>query len=383
LTAARTAGGEEKAMRKLMSTMVILAFLAALLAASGCQDSPLTAAKDFSISIIAKPSTVYIDPTQGVSQANSTIIATVLDSNGVPQKGISVFFSNTGGVLASGNSAIKTDAGGNAADTLTVKTTDPTDITVTASSGNLNATVKVSKSAVSTNHPPTPVIVATPHTEQVSGRAVVFDGSTSSDVDQGGFIANYKWVITSTAPDTGRANPFIAEGQGVSGLSFPSDTTGPFVNPQDLTVTMIITDNVGAVASLTMPYEIVAVSCAANTAPTAVIAGSPTQTTFGAPGSSVNFLLDGTLSSDAETPIDSWTWNCGNGSVNLPQSPPSKTVCKYTVDSVSRTYTATLVVTDRGTGIIDQSTGQYQCVKQSTPASVQIIVAPIAGATGP
>ena len=130
---------------------------------------------------------------------------------------------------------------------------------------------------------------------------------------------------------------------------------------------------------MTLPYQIVAVRCGDNTKPTAVIAGAATQQIFGAPGAIVSFLLDGTLSSDAETPIESYTWNCGNGSIPLPQAPPSKAVCKYTVDQTPRTYTATLVVTDRGTGVVDPNTGSYPCAAESLPASIQVVVSPLAG----
>src|SRR5262249_61562498 len=54
-----------------------------------------------------------------------------------------------------------------------------------------------------------------------SGGAVVFDGSASTDPDKNDIITMYRWVLTSTNPDAGMPNPFIAEGPGVSGLSFP------------------------------------------------------------------------------------------------------------------------------------------------------------------
>jgi hypothetical protein len=346
-----------------------------------------TVGTDFTMNLVASPSTVLIDPAHGINSAVTSIVATILDPAGVPQQGRTVFFSNTGGVLAPVNGEVVTDIHGFATVTLTVGADDAAELVVTASSGNLLKTAFVKKTTVPTNHPPIAVIVATPRDQQVSGRAVAFDGSSSSDEDTGDFITQYKWDITSTAPDTGRANPFHVEGPGVSGVSFPSDSDPrPFTNVQDLTVTLSVASGVPLVWSseVTIIYHIVC----NNTKPTAVIAGAATQQIFGAPFASVNFLLDGTLSFDLETPIDSYTWNCGNGSIAIPQTPPSKAVCKYTVDQTSRTYTATLQVSDKGTGPIDPitgtypidpNTGTYLCQMDSVPASVQVVVSPLAG----
>ena len=381
-------------MWTLMRASMTAAFLAALVFAVGCEDTPITVGKDSTMTLVASPSTVLIDPAQGIDSAQSSIVATILNASGVPQKGITVFFSNSGGVLASSGAGVVTNSGGNALDVLTVRSVDGAEISVSATSAVLTKSVKVAKSTVATNRPPVPLIVPTPRDEQVTGRSVVFDGSNSSDPDTGDFVTMYKWVITSTNHDADKpTNPIIVEGPGVSGVSFPSDLYTSFVNIQELTVTLMVTDDKDAPAQFnsvppipvayrsqaTLPYRIVAVRCANNTKPTAVIAGAATQQIFGAPGASLNFLLDGTLSFDAETPIESYTWNCGNGSIPIPQVPPSKAVCKYTVDQTSRTFTATLVVTDRGTGVIDPSTGQYQCAAASVAASVQVVVSPLAG----
>jgi len=367
-------------MRTLMRSSMTAAFLVALAIASGCEDSPVTAGKDFTMGLVATPSTVVIDPPHGISSAETTIVATVLNVGGAPQSGLTVYFSNTSGVLASGTGGVMTNGNGIASDVLTVRSQDTAEITVTASSGSLTQTVKVTKTTAAVNRPPVAVIVATPAAQQTKNKTVVFDGSSTSDPDTGDFISFYRWVITSTNPDTAE-NPIIREGAGVSGVSFPSLTTGTFQNVQDLTVVLQVTDNRGATSQATIPYKIVAVNCSANTKPTAVIAGAPTQQVFGAAGSTQTFLLDGTLSFDPETPvIESYTWNCGNGSIPSPQGvPPSKAVCRYLVDATPRTYTATLVVSDKGTGVIDPATGQYFCAAESAPASVQVVVTPLAG----
>ena len=372
------------------STAAAVALLAVVAALStGCEDSPLTAGSDFTMSLVAKPGTVVIDPGQGITSAETSIVATVLNADGVPQQGINVFFSNNGGTLASGSKAIKTDNAGIATDKLTVTSSDGAEIEVTATSASLIKTVTVIKSAVAVNRPPSAGIAASPQHEQAVGQPVVFDGSGSSDPDQNDFITMYKWVITSTNPDSDKPNPFVAEGPGVSGISFPSDSSTGFQHQQELTVTLLITDDPDAPADFdagnpvayraqqTIPYSIVAVRCEDNTIPTAIIAGADSQQAFGAPLTSVNFLVDGRLSTDPETPIETYTWNCGNGSIPLPQGNGSTAICKYTVDQTPRTYSVTLVVTDRGTGNLVN--GAYECAAESVADAIQVTISPLAG----
>ena len=376
-----------RTMGRTSAAILMLALVAA--ATTGCEDSPLTAGSDFTMSLVAKPGTVVIDPAQGITSAETSIVATVLNAEGVPQQGINVFFSNKGGTLASGNKAVKTDSGGIAADKLTVTASDGAEIEVTATSASLTKSVTVIKSAVPVNRPPSAGIAASPQHEQAAGQPVVFDGSGSSDPDQNDFITMYKWVITSTNPDSDKPNPLVAEGPGVSGISFPSDATTGFQNQQELTVTLLITDDPDAPsefaagnpvayrAQQTIPYSIVAVRCEDNTLPTAVIAGADSQQTFGLAGQTVNFLVDGTLSTDPETPIETYTWNCGNGSIPLPQGNGSKAICKYQVDQTPRTFTVTLVVTDRGTGNLVN--GAYECAAESVADTMTVTVSPLAG----
>lgn len=374
---------------RIMMRASIAAALAAVALLTGCEDSPLTAGKDYTMTLVAKPGAVVIDPASGIDSAQASIVATILNANGVPQQNITVVFSNKGGTLASGKSGVKTDSGGIASDTLTVTANDPAESEVTATSASLTQTIKVTRTTVPVNRPPVAGIAASPQTEQAADKQVIFDGTGSTDPDTGDFITMYKWVITSTDPDADKTNPFVAEGPGVSGVSFPSDVTSAFHNIQELNVTLLVTDDPDAPAQFangqeiayraqqTIPYAITAVRCSDNVTPTAVIAGADTQQIFGAAGSTVNFLLDGTLSTDPETPIETYTWNCGNGSIPIPQSNGAKAVCKYFVDQTARTYTATLVVTDRGTGRLVN--GLYECAAESVPDTVQVVVSPLAG----
>ena len=355
-------------MRTMLRAWMIAAFLAVLAIASGCEDSPITAGKDFTMGLFATPSTVVVDPAGGIDTANATIVATVLNATGVPQGGLTVFFSNTGGVLASGGNGVTTNSGGVAQDVLTVGATDAASITVTASSAALSETVVVTKTGPGVNHAPIAVIVASPATEQAVGRAVTFNGGTSSDPDGGDSITKYGWSVTSSAPDPGWTNPFVQEGPTAT-LSFPVG----FVNAQTLSVLLTVTDShnvTGVSAPLT--YAIKAQLCTDNAKPTAVIAGGAVL--VGAVDSHRTFPADGSASSDAETPIQTYAWNCGNGTapVVTPVGGNGSMVnCDYVVAATSRTYTVTLVVTDQGFGA-----PSFTCAQSSALTSVQVVVSP-------
>ena len=342
------------------------AFFALLVGAVGCEDTALTPGADFTMSLVARPSAVLIDAAHPEGQAS--IVATIYSDTGVPQKGITVLFSSTGGTLASGNSGVKTDGDGNAIDTLTVNASSPAEITVTATSAALNDTVKVNKTTSAVNHPPTAAIVASPATEQAVQRQVVFDGSTSTDADAGDFVEVYDWVVTSTAPDPGKVNPIVNHAS-TSSLVFAG-----FVGAQTLTVNLVVTDHNGLASTPAQKtYTIKAQLCTDNQKPTAVIAGSGTQTVFGTVGQPKTVTLDGSLSTDLEGPIAAYTWTCGNGANPVVPSGGDGSVvtCDYVVEATSHTYTATLVVKDEGFG-----PPGFACEQLSTAATVQIIVAP-------
>jgi hypothetical protein len=351
-----------------------LALAAGALVVTSCEDTPLTPGEDWTIDIVAQPSVVTLDET---GEAQATIVATVANDTGVPQSGVSVIFSNAGGTLASGSGGVETDGAGRAVDTLTIHGTDPDEIEVTASSGSLTDTVTVSKSTAEPNLPPVAAIQATPADEQVHGQPVRFDGSGSSDPDEGDVITVYRWRITSTDPD-GATNPLEFPGAGLSSIAFPG--TGPaFNNVQDLTVELSVTDDPTAPAKLALGreivygstisilYKIVDTTCASNRKPTAVIAGAETQSINGNGQATVNFQLNGALSTDPEGAIDTYTWSCGNGSAAPPSSPTA--TCTYDVDNVTRSYTATLTVTDLGNA-------QGACIQTSTQDSITVVVLP-------
>ena len=349
------------------------ALAAAALLLIGCEDTPLTPGEGWTLSIVAQPSVVSLD--QG--DAVSTLVATVANDKGVPQSGISVIFSNAGGVLSPDGGTVETDGAGRATATLTVRQSDPDSIDVEASSGALSDTVTITKSEVAENGAPTAVITAFPPNEQTPGGTVVFDASTSTD-PEGDPITLFRWRITSTNPDAGVTNPREIEGPDEESVSFPGSGLA-FDNIQNLSVQLSVTDDPTAPTKFqlgrpisyrddaTMTYKIVAVSCASNTNPVAVIAGAETQSVPGNGQATVDVQLNGSLSHDSETAIGTYTWSCGNGGAP-PVSQPIVT-CTYPVGTTARTFTATLVVSDLGNG-------SGQCIQSSTQDSVSIVVLP-------
>jgi hypothetical protein len=344
-------------MRTLLKLSMIAAFVAALALATGCEDSPLAPGADSTMTVVANPSTLVFRPADATLQA--TISAVVLSSTGAPEQGVTVLFSTTSGNLSSAGSGVTTNGSGTATVTLTVPRDGPAEVTVTATAAALVETVKVTKTTSSTNHPPVAKIVVSPAFEQAVNLAIVLDGTSSTDPDTGDSISSYDWTITSTDP----TQPAIAK-TGAS-VSIPG-----FANPQTLTIVLDVKDTSNLPATTSIAYFIKATrSCSDNTAPTAVIAGAATQTRTGAVASTVHFVLDGSLSTDTQNAIQTYTWNCGNGVA--PVGTGASVTCDYVVETTNHTYTATLVVKDQGFGLPG-----LECQQSSAPASVQVTIGP-------
>jgi hypothetical protein len=128
------------------------AFLAALALATGCEDTPLFAGKDFKMTLVA----------ESVDETTWDIVATVVNDVNVPQPGITVAFSSSsGGSLLHGSSGVSTHSDGRAIDVLTIEPGAPASITVTATSAALTKTVTVTTTGAGIcdiNTPPVAVI---------------------------------------------------------------------------------------------------------------------------------------------------------------------------------------------------------------------------------
>src|SRR5262245_28262449 len=110
----------DRGARALAGALIVAAGLLLI----GCEDTPLTPGEDWTLAIAAQPTVVTLEG----GEATSTIIATVVNATGVPQSGVSVIFTNAGGVLSSGAAGVETDGAGRAITTLTVHEADPNSI---------------------------------------------------------------------------------------------------------------------------------------------------------------------------------------------------------------------------------------------------------------
>ncbi len=78
------------------------ALLLMLIAMSpGCEDSDVTAPAGSVITLIPSPSAVFIDQDGGDTVGTASLIAQVVDAGGLPLGNIPLFFTTSGGLLAS------------------------------------------------------------------------------------------------------------------------------------------------------------------------------------------------------------------------------------------------------------------------------------------
>ncbi len=198
-------------MGTIMKVGLVAAFLAMLGLASGCEDTPITAGKDYKMSMVASPSTVDFPP--GVTTQTTDVAAVVVSDQSVPVAGLSVLFTTSSAkFLVNGQEAnaaqAQTDNNGRATVVLRVTNDNPeAQITVTATSGALTQTVKINITTVAvcaSNTAPTAVIVPPAAQSLPAGTlgtqvsAATLDGSTSTDLESG--IADYAWDCGNNQP---------------------------------------------------------------------------------------------------------------------------------------------------------------------------------------
>ena len=330
-------------------TLAVLTAIVALgLALSGCESTDLTADPDGELKLSANPTTVVIDTSAGETEAQTSILAQVLDSAGFAMKDVAVTFLTSGGTLRSSAGgtpvAIKTNASGVAIDVLTLDLQDPASVEVGVASGALSQSVTITKTVSAGNTPPSAVMSASPAAGQVKGLAVTFDGRASSDPD--GAITCYQWTIDSNL----NGSDEVVQG------SSESVVTRSYSVEQRLTVTLRVTDDTDAATTFCAPgaapapasrfsaatdfisgYEI---ACAI--VPPTAMAG--TDQIVSAGGGSVNVTLVGSAT-QKDAAIASYTWDCANGT--LAQTGQQVT-CTYTNMNApnNTTYSAELRVTD-------------------------------------
>jgi len=157
--------------------------------------------------------------------------------------------------------------------------------------------------------------------------AVSLDGSGSSDTD--GTVASYAWTQTTgtnVALDT--AAP-----------AMPTFTAPDVAADEDLTFSLVVTDNDGAASAA----DTVVVSVVANVAPTAN--AGPDQTV----DSLDTVTLDGSGSSDPDGTVDVYTWTQTTGTaVTLDETVPAMPTFDAPNVGGDEVLTFELVVTDNG-----------------------------------
>lgn len=240
-------------MRILLRVLPPAVLVVAAVFGVGCEDSPLSAGKDYTMTLVAQPTTVPYDET-----GPATISALVLNADGAPQSDISVYFSNTGGTLSPSSGAVKTNSAGVATATLTLVQNDATDVDVSATSAALTETVTIARSGAPANQVPTAIVDANPPGQQEQNGTVEFFGDGSFDPDEGDYLTHYKWEIRSTNSDSGKTNPILLQGDGLTAISIPTTGITAYTNVQHLTVTLTVTDSHGATGTTILAYEIVA-----------------------------------------------------------------------------------------------------------------------------
>ncbi len=360
-----------------------LLLLAAAAFFSGCEDNGVTAPSGGEMRLTANPETVVIDVAGGKDSAQSRLTVQVFDDEAFALRGVSIFFTTTGGVVHTlctdgaceqiGGQcnedidcalpitrAVETNVNGFANVELTLSRSDPEMVTVSAASGLLTQTTEVFRSEDFGNQPPVAVIDPFPGEPLEAGMSVVFDGSLSNDPD--GLISCYQWEVGSLSGTEYR--------QGVDVKSLPATI---YNTEQVLTVTLRVSDDPalddpavcqpipgggvvltqGLNGTTTISYQIVCTTPIANagtdfTIPPAVTCETDPQTL---PGNVV--VRPGPMSGEADL---EFSWDCGDGVHSLQNS--REACCSYVS---SGSHRAELTVTNG-------------CGKTSTPDPVFITV---------
>jgi len=186
---------------------------------SGCEDTQITAPEGSTITLVAQPQSINIDQEAGDSRGDTRLVAQLLSSTGLPQSGVPLFFTASGGLLGSVNNqclnegscadtggacvvdsdcpvadstAQETDSNGIATDFLTLRLSiDPESVEATAQSTVSSTTVMV---GTNVNSGPTALITATPANGSRTGSPITFAAATQPGV----LITCYQWQITSS-----------------------------------------------------------------------------------------------------------------------------------------------------------------------------------------
>ncbi|GEM_PF-3443921 len=311
---------------------IVMAALLSLLFLVGCVADEPAAESDWVIEVTASPTSLDL---QANSPGTTEITAFVFNELGKPQAGIGVRFSAEQGSGFTEGQVVQTNSAGIAVNTLEgiEGLSEGESFVVRCKSGSVEGTVTINIGNL--NERPTAIIQITPASSQRIGRNVLFSGSQSDDLD--GVIVAYDWTINSTNPDPDKPNPDTERtGEG----EFTINRT--YTNPQQLEVTLKVTDDDGDSNSTTTNYEIFEnIPPVADAGQQQTVMGQYTRTgTYICPT-----VLNGCSSSDEDGKIVTYNWS-GPGFSDFVDN--NCTLQKTLL--APQTYDITLVVYDDGDG---------------------------------
>jgi hypothetical protein len=405
-----------EAMNFLKNMTLGAMLIALILMTAACDDSGVTAPEGSTITLTPSPGTITIDQVSGETAGQSTLVAQVVDGGGLPVDEIPLFFSTTGGKLASVDNIcvagpggptcsktglacvttsdceqlsplpvpIETNDNGVARDTLELQLFgDPDSVQVTAKGTNLEATGTVTKTVNLGPTDPDPIIAASPPSGQLTGRPFSFDGS-GSVVDPQVEKECYDWAITSSLPVfASNQGCLVCALPGQAGCSDTCRTRGKFETTVNLTI--------GVEGDSTLDQSMT-VELRVSDDPTVdcTIGGNPDPAKFGPnvdtlsyrtecdltnpnvnagpdqsgrlddpPVGRVEFTLSAT-GADPESPTLDYLWVCTNGSIDPPDGRAQTVICTYTTTTAASGATATVTVTNR-------------CGRQDTDAALLVV----------
>lgn len=306
-------------------------------------------------------SNVFINQDAGETEGSTDLVAQVVGPGGNPLPGVPLFFTSTGGLLASGSggqiTAVTTDANGVAIDELTLRLNeDPDEVTVTVKGTGIQASRTVSKVVNLGPVDPVANIDANPPDGQRLGLPFQFDGSGST-FDPQVELECFEWSILSSklvfdsdenlgcAPCPNPSNPAfcrkscVGRGPNLSVLTLSVgdvDNVSP-TQDQDLAVTLRVSDDPTiSCVNGTLPQQedakfspfpdTLSYQIRCDLTDPIVEAGNNQSGSLAS--GPVSFNLQA-IASDPEYPNLSYQWTCGAGTPEPPSGIGQSITCTY------------------------------------------------------
>ena len=358
-------------IRKIIVTGALLTAL--LLGITACEDTDVTAPEGSTITLTPTPGTVLIDQAAGEEEGNTTLVAQVVGSSGLPIDGIPLFFSTDGGLLGTvdnlcqNNSCslsgaqcgddtpcpnvpplvLETNSNGVVTDVLTLRLfQDPDTVTVTVRGTNLETTAAVGKTVNVGPADPIALIVVDPPNGQRGGLPFALDG-TGSTFDPQVEPTCWEWLITE---ENGVENVFRGPNESI----IPAFSLGVADDPasdQDITIQLRVSDEDDIFChpniapddeDFSFNADVISYQVRCDfTPPTVLQIGDETRSLAGdGNGNSVSITFEA-IAFDPESPDDPlhpsgvveglmYNWVCDNADETVQNGPNSTVSCTYT-----------------------------------------------------